>query len=131
MRNMGELTFSGAAVSLRAAEDEAGFIADNTGPWPTLVNGEGAQIVVEAATAVGLEWLLWNEGGSVVVRMRNLIGAEIKSLLRFVVWRGLAWRGQDRERVGALSARRLVYQVWRSYRHLNKRRHSGTFLHTT
>lgn len=67
---MGGLTFSGAAVSLRAAEDEAGFLADNAGPWPTLVNEEGAQVVVGADSGVVLEWLLWNEGGNVVVRVR-------------------------------------------------------------
>lgn len=69
-RNMGDLTFSGTAVSLKAAEDEVGFFVDNSGPWPTLVNEEGAQVVVEGGAGIVLEWLLWNEGGSVVVRRR-------------------------------------------------------------
>lgn len=68
LRNTGELTFSGTAVSLRAVEDEAGFVANNVGPWPAIVNEEGAQLVVEGGSGVALEWLLWNEGGSVVVR---------------------------------------------------------------
>lgn len=65
---MGELTFSGTAVSLTTAEDEAGFLAANTGPWPALVNEEDAQVAVGENSGVALEWLLWNEGGSVVVR---------------------------------------------------------------
>ena len=65
---MGDLEFSGTAVSLWAAEDEVGFLADTAGPWPAMVNEEGAQVVVGADSGVGLEWLLWNEGGSLVVR---------------------------------------------------------------
>lgn len=65
---MGELTFSSTAVSLWAAEDEAGFLANIVGPWPTVINEEGAQVVVGADSGVALEWLLWNEGGSLVVR---------------------------------------------------------------
>eukprot|EP00752_Nemacystus_decipiens_P010621 g9459.t1 len=68
LRNLGALTLNGAAVSLRTAEDEAGFLPDNAGPWPALVNAEGAQVVVGADSGVYLEWLLLNKGGSVVVR---------------------------------------------------------------
>lgn len=84
LRNMGELTFGGTALSLRAAEDEAGFFADNAGPWPTIVNEEGAQVVVEDNSGVALEWLLWNEGGSVVVR--NWVDYKV-----LVAIRGMSW----------------------------------------
>lgn len=68
LRNVGVLSFSGATVSLGAAEDKAGLLAANAGPWPTIVNEEGAQVVFEEDSGVNLEWLLWNEGGSVAVR---------------------------------------------------------------
>lgn len=67
LQNTGTLTFSGA-ILLEAAEDGEGFLADNAGAWPAVVNEEGAEVVFEAGSAVDLEWLLWNEGGSVVVR---------------------------------------------------------------
>ncbi|CAN0376988.1 unnamed protein product, partial [Ectocarpus sp. 12 AP-2014] len=66
LHNMGTLTFSGA-ILLEAAEDGEGFLADNAGAWPAVVNEEGAEVVFEAGSEVDLEWLLWNEGGSVVV----------------------------------------------------------------
>lgn len=67
LHNTGTLTFSGA-ILLEAAEDGEGFLADNAGAWPAVVNEEGAEVVFEAGSEVDLEWLLWNEGGSVVVR---------------------------------------------------------------
>ncbi|CAN0486179.1 unnamed protein product, partial [Ectocarpus sp. 12 AP-2014] len=66
LHNTGTLTFSGA-ILLEAAEDGEGFLADDAGAWPAVVNEEGAEVVFEAGSEVDLEWLLWNEGGSVVV----------------------------------------------------------------
>ncbi|CBJ49166.1 hypothetical protein Esi_0207_0025 [Ectocarpus siliculosus] len=66
LHNTGTLTFSGT-ILLEAAEDGEGFLADNAGAWPAVVNEEGGEVVFEAGSEVDLEWLLWNEGGSVVV----------------------------------------------------------------
>ncbi|CAM9742517.1 unnamed protein product, partial [Scytosiphon promiscuus] len=63
--NMGTLFFSTAI--LRATHDSAGVLEDNAGAWPILINKEGAEILFAAGSEVDLEWLLWNEGGSMVV----------------------------------------------------------------
>lgn len=69
LQNMGALSFTGV-VSLGAAADEAGFLDDNAGAWPVVVNGEGAEVVIEADAELALEWLLWNKGGHVLVSTR-------------------------------------------------------------
>lgn len=65
--NKGTLTFSGAGVSFGATADGVGFLKDNPGAWPVVVNEEGAEVVIEAGSEVALEWLLWNQGGQVSV----------------------------------------------------------------
>ncbi|CAM9787351.1 unnamed protein product, partial [Hapterophycus canaliculatus] len=65
LRNMGALSFS--AASLIATHDSSGILEGNAGAWPTIFNGDGAEMVFAAGSEVHLEWLLWNEGGSMVV----------------------------------------------------------------
>lgn len=67
LRNMGALSFTGT-VSLEAAADSAGFVEDGAGgAWPTVVHEEGGVLEVEAGSEVAMDWLLWNEGGQVLV----------------------------------------------------------------
>lgn len=63
---MGTLTFTGT-LSLAAAADVAGFLDSHLGAWPLVVNEGGAEVVCEADSEVAMEWLLWNQGGEMLV----------------------------------------------------------------
>lgn len=65
LRNKGELTFAGA-VSFEVAPDGAGFLGDNAGAWPVVINEDGADVILETESDVHLEWLFWNAGGVLV-----------------------------------------------------------------
>lgn len=66
LRNMGSLNFTGA-VSLSVAADVAGFLDSHSGAWPAVVNAAGAEVVCEVDSEVAMEWLLWNQGGELLV----------------------------------------------------------------
>lgn len=67
---MGTLTFAGT-VSLAAAADAAGFLDSHVGAWPAVVNERGAEVVCQASSEVAMEWLLWNQGGEMLVGGRT------------------------------------------------------------
>lgn len=78
LRNKGTLTFSGT-VSFETASDGEGFLEDNARAWPAVLNEVGGEIMVESGTTVLLEWLLWNEGGDVLVSMKGCVAFLVRS----------------------------------------------------
>lgn len=79
MHNKGTLTFSGTVVTFEAASDEEGFVEDTARAWPVVLNDLGGEIVIESGARVLLEWLLWNEGGDVLVSMRGYVQLRVWS----------------------------------------------------
>ncbi|CAM9153453.1 unnamed protein product, partial [Discosporangium mesarthrocarpum] len=75
-RNEGSLNFTSSTISLSATANGGGFDPEGgAGAWPVLLN-RGGETVVEPGADVDLEWLLWNEGGTVKVLGRiTLSGA--------------------------------------------------------
>lgn len=71
VQNNGTLTFTGS-VSMVATEDTDGFVASTAVDgmdviWPVLLNDEGGELIVDDGAEVALEWLLWNQGGDILV----------------------------------------------------------------
>lgn len=60
------------SLYLSAAEDAEGFGTSDVGVgeeviWPLVLNEEGGEFIVGEGAEVDLEWLLWNQGGTVSV----------------------------------------------------------------
>lgn len=70
LENQALLMFSGS-VNLSASWDSEGFARRSAQARPLLLNQGTGSILIEEDSSVGVQWLLWNEGGQVSVSMSS------------------------------------------------------------